>query len=80
MAKERCQHNHSPTRECLSFEELMQKYFIGFEEKLCSAESREEAKSMLEKAYADMQQQCESDIIRLFFKRYGNEVLERCWR
>ena len=80
MAKELSQHNHSATGECLSFEELRQEYFMGFEKKFCSAESREEAKSILDRSCADMKQHCESDIICLFFRRYGNEMLERCWR
>lgn len=79
MAKYFFRHNQSAANKCLSFEELRQKYIIGIEEKICSTASREEAKRLLDHVDANIEQQCESNIIRMFFKRYFNELLERYW-
>ncbi|MBN1543273.1 hypothetical protein JW992_14120 [candidate division KSB1 bacterium] len=80
MAIDLLRRNQFSAREFFWFKELGQKYFLGIEEKICSATTREEAKSMLDQIYTDITQHCESDIVRLFFKRHYNEVLDKYWR
>ena len=68
-----------PTTECSLLDELIKKYFVGIEERIRSAKNREAAKLLADNACQVFEQECESEIIPLFFKRYVNGLFEKYW-
>lgn len=65
--------------KCSLLDELIEKYFVGIEERIRSATNREEAKLLADNACRGFERQCESEIIPLFFKRYVNGLFEKYW-
>ncbi len=68
-----------PTTQCSLLDELIEKYFVGIEERIRSANTQEEAKLVVDNACQGFERECQSEFIPLFFKRYVNELFEKYW-
>lgn len=63
--------------KCSLLDELIEKYFVGIEERIRSANTQEEAKLLADNACQGFERECQSEIIPLFFKRYLNGLFEK---
>lgn len=68
-----------PTNNCSLLDELIEKYFVGIEERIRSANTQKEANLVVDNACQGFERECQSEFIPLFFKRYVNGIFEKYW-